>query len=45
LLQAFERQHEDLFHAEYWKSLQQRTRDGVIEDFFSYRRKQRFRQR
>jgi len=45
LREAFSRHHEDIFHAEYWKRLQQRIRDGVIEDFFAYRRKQRFRLR
>ncbi|MDR0250851.1 MAG: bifunctional isocitrate dehydrogenase kinase/phosphatase [Burkholderiales bacterium] len=45
LRQAFEKHHEDIFQAEYWKRLQQHIRKGVIEDFFAYRRTQRFRQR
>ncbi|MCL2308801.1 MAG: bifunctional isocitrate dehydrogenase kinase/phosphatase [Proteobacteria bacterium] len=45
LRKAFEKHHEDIFHPEYWKRLQQRIREGVIEDFFAYRRTQRFRQR
>ncbi|MCL2872580.1 MAG: bifunctional isocitrate dehydrogenase kinase/phosphatase [Betaproteobacteria bacterium] len=45
LREMFSRHHEDIFHPEYWKRLQQRIRDGVIEDFFAYRRKQRFRLR
>jgi isocitrate dehydrogenase kinase/phosphatase len=45
LRQAFERHHEDIFNPGYWKGLQQRIRDGAIEDFFAYRREQRFRQR
>ncbi|MDR2173844.1 MAG: bifunctional isocitrate dehydrogenase kinase/phosphatase [Burkholderiales bacterium] len=45
LRQAFERHHEDIFKADYWKRLQQRIREGVNEDFFAYRRTQRFRQR
>ncbi|MDR0770797.1 MAG: bifunctional isocitrate dehydrogenase kinase/phosphatase [Burkholderiales bacterium] len=45
LRQVFERHHEDIFRPEYWKALQQRIRDGAIEDFYAYRRNQRFRQR
>ncbi|ANI30367.1 isocitrate dehydrogenase [Yersinia entomophaga] len=42
---CFEEMHEDLFHAEYWRGLQQRIRHGHVEDVFAYRRKQRFSQR
>ncbi|PLR37656.1 bifunctional isocitrate dehydrogenase kinase/phosphatase [Chimaeribacter arupi] len=41
----FEELHNDLFSAEYWRSLQQRIRHGHIEDVFAYRRCRRFSQR
>ncbi|MDR1529311.1 MAG: bifunctional isocitrate dehydrogenase kinase/phosphatase [Burkholderiales bacterium] len=41
----FEELHGDLYKPEYWRYLQQRIRDGEIEDVFAYRKKQRFRQR
>jgi isocitrate dehydrogenase kinase/phosphatase len=41
----FEELHNDLFSAEYWRSLQQRIRRGHIEDVFAYRRCRRFSQR
>ncbi len=41
----FEEMHGDLFQASYWRGLQQRIRDGHVEDVFAYRRKQRFSQR
>ncbi|ADZ44089.1 isocitrate dehydrogenase kinase/phosphatase [Yersinia enterocolitica] len=41
----FEEMHSDLFHASYWRGLQQRIKDGHVEDVFAYRRKQRFSQR
>lgn len=41
----FEEMHGDLFRADYWRALQQRIRDGHIEDVYAYRRRQRFSQR
>jgi len=41
----FDEMHSDLFCADYWRALQQRIRDGHIEDVFAYRRRQRFCQR
>ena len=43
--QVFEELHSDLFTAEYWRGLQQRIREGHVEDVFAYRKKQRFSQR
>ncbi|WP_428944910.1 bifunctional isocitrate dehydrogenase kinase/phosphatase [Pantoea sp. FN060301] len=41
----FEEMHGELFSAAWWRGLQQRIRDGHIEDVFAYRRRQRFCQR
>lgn len=41
----FEEMHSDLFDAHYWRGLQQRIREGHIEDVFAYRKKRRFSQR
>ncbi|QXF32154.1 bifunctional isocitrate dehydrogenase kinase/phosphatase [Photorhabdus luminescens] len=41
----FEEMHSDLFKADYWRALQERIRNGHVEDVFAYRRKQRFSQR
>ncbi|KQN57738.1 bifunctional isocitrate dehydrogenase kinase/phosphatase [Erwinia sp. Leaf53] len=41
----FDEMHGELFSAAYWRGLQQRIRDGHIEDVFAYRRRQRFAQR
>ncbi|WP_411705236.1 bifunctional isocitrate dehydrogenase kinase/phosphatase [Edaphovirga cremea] len=41
----FEELHGDLFRAGYWRGLQQRIRDGHVEDVFAYRRRRRFSQR
>lgn len=41
----FDKMHGELFSAAYWRGLQQRIRDGHIEDVFAYRRRQRFCQR
>ncbi|AKH62884.1 MULTISPECIES: bifunctional isocitrate dehydrogenase kinase/phosphatase [Photorhabdus] len=41
----FEEMHSDLFKADYWRALQERIKDGHVEDVFAYRRKQRFSQR
>jgi len=43
--QVFEELHSDLFEADYWRGLQQRIRDGHVEDVFAYRKKRRFSQR
>lgn len=40
----FEELHADLFSAAYWRSLQQRIRQGYIEDVFAYPHCQRFSQ-
>ncbi|MCB1698159.1 MAG: bifunctional isocitrate dehydrogenase kinase/phosphatase [Halioglobus sp.] len=39
---VFDRLHSDIYEAAFWQRLQQRIRDGFIEDFFPYRRKLRF---
>lgn len=41
----FDEMHAELFHADFWRGLQQRIRAGHIEDVFAYRRRQRFSQR
>ncbi|WP_350306422.1 bifunctional isocitrate dehydrogenase kinase/phosphatase [Photorhabdus viridis] len=41
----FEEMHSDLFKADYWRALQERIKDGHVEDVFAYRRQQRFSQR
>lgn len=41
----FEEIHGDLFQADYWRALQQRIREGHIEDVYAYRRRKRFSQR
>ncbi|MBQ4773749.1 bifunctional isocitrate dehydrogenase kinase/phosphatase [Pectobacterium versatile] len=41
----FEEMHGDLFCADYWRALQQRIREGHIEDVYAYRRRKRFSQR
>lgn len=41
----FDEMHSELFRAGYWRELQQRIRNGHIEDVFAYRRRQRFCQR
>ncbi|WP_454878905.1 bifunctional isocitrate dehydrogenase kinase/phosphatase [Serratia inhibens] len=43
--QVFEEMHSDLFEADYWRGLQQRIREGYVEDVFAYRKKRRFSQR
>ncbi|MCX2945357.1 bifunctional isocitrate dehydrogenase kinase/phosphatase, partial [Rahnella perminowiae] len=40
--QMFETLHNDLFSASYWRGLQQRIREGHVEDVFAYRRSRRF---
>ncbi|OON41599.1 bifunctional isocitrate dehydrogenase kinase/phosphatase [Izhakiella australiensis] len=37
-----ENQHPELFDPGWWQHIQQRLRDGHIEDVFAYRRRQRF---
>lgn len=38
----FDEMHSDLFRADYWRALQERIRNGHVEDVFAYRRRQRF---
>ncbi|EEW1717519.1 bifunctional isocitrate dehydrogenase kinase/phosphatase [Escherichia coli] len=38
----FEDMHADLFRADYWRALQNRIREGHVEDVYAYRRSQRF---
>lgn len=39
---AFERYHSDLYHVDFWRQMQERIRNGNVEDIFPYRRKKRF---
>lgn len=39
---AFEKYHTDLYHVDFWRNLQERIRNGNMEDIFPYRRKKRF---
>ncbi|AOM42361.1 bifunctional isocitrate dehydrogenase kinase/phosphatase [Xenorhabdus hominickii] len=41
----FEESHSDLFEANYWLALQERIKNGHVEDVFAYRHRQRFNQR
>lgn len=41
----FEEMHDDLFHADYWRGLQTRIKEGHVEDVYAYRKRQRFCQR
>ncbi|MCT4713653.1 bifunctional isocitrate dehydrogenase kinase/phosphatase [Enterobacteriaceae bacterium H18W14] len=41
----FDEMHGDLFRADYWRALQERIRNGHVEDVYAYRRRQRFSQR
>lgn len=45
IARLFDEMHSELFRAGYWRELQQRIRNGHIEDVFAYRRRQRFCQR
>ncbi|ENB18320.1 bifunctional isocitrate dehydrogenase kinase/phosphatase [Escherichia coli] len=38
----FEEMHAGLFRADYWRALQNRIREGHVEDVYAYRRRQRF---
>ena len=38
----FKEMHADLFRADYWRSLQERIRQGHVEDVYAYRKRQRF---
>ncbi|EPU5275784.1 bifunctional isocitrate dehydrogenase kinase/phosphatase [Escherichia coli] len=38
----FEEMHADLCRADYWRALQNRIREGHVEDVYAYRRRQRF---
>jgi isocitrate dehydrogenase kinase/phosphatase len=39
---AFEKFHSDLYHVDFWRNMQDRIRNGNMEDIFPYRRKKRF---
>ncbi|RKQ40315.1 bifunctional isocitrate dehydrogenase kinase/phosphatase [Enterobacter sp. R1(2018)] len=41
----FDEMHGDLFRADFWRALQERIRNGHVEDVYAYRRRQRFSQR
>ncbi|CAM3200873.1 isocitrate dehydrogenase kinase/phosphatase [Xenorhabdus nematophila ATCC 19061] len=45
ILNYFEESHSDLFKAAYWRALQERIKNGHVEDVFAYHRQQRFSQR
>lgn len=45
IARLFDEMHGELFTASFWRTLQQRIREGHIEDVFAYRRRQRFSQR
>lgn len=38
----FEEMHADLLRADYWRGLQERIRQGHVEDVYAYRKRQRF---
>jgi len=38
----FEKHHDNLYEASFWKNLQNNIASGKIEDMFPYRRKKRF---
>jgi isocitrate dehydrogenase kinase/phosphatase len=40
--EVFDELHSDIYEAESWQWLQQRIREGYVEDFFPYRRRLRF---
>ena len=40
--EVFDQLHPELYSAEFWSDLQQRIRDGYVEDVFPYRRRYRF---
>ncbi len=39
---VFDQLHSDLYEAEFWQVLQQRVQSGYVDDFFPYRRRERF---
>jgi len=39
---AFDAQHADLYDADFWVRLQNKVRDGFVEDFYPYPRRVRF---
>ena len=39
---AFDQLHSDLYEASFWTNLQEKLRDGFVEDFFPYSAKLRF---
>jgi isocitrate dehydrogenase kinase/phosphatase len=42
---AFDAQHADLYDADFWVRLQNKLRDGFVEDFYPYPRRVRFSRR
>ena len=43
--EAFDAQHADLYDADFWVRLQNKLRDGFVEDFYPYPRRVRFSRR
>ena len=41
---AFDQFHDDLYDAGFWLNLQDKLRDGFVEDFFPYSNTLRFKQ-
>lgn len=39
---VFDKIHSDLYSVEFWQDLQEKIRNGYMEDFFPYRRRMRF---
>ncbi|MEM1112398.1 MAG: bifunctional isocitrate dehydrogenase kinase/phosphatase [Pseudomonadota bacterium] len=39
---AFDEMHSDIYAAEFWQDLQRQIRDGMVADFYPYRRKLSF---
>ena len=39
---AFDARHSDIYDADFWTGLQQRIREGHVEDFYPYPRLMRF---
>ncbi len=40
--EVFDQLHSELYEAEFWRDLQQKIRDGFVEDVYPYRRRYRF---
>lgn len=43
LREVFEREHENLFDVEFWRTMQERNREGEVIDFFPYGEESRLR--